>query len=72
MLPTESVAATTTFEVTLVLPVLTGVPEIMPVVFPRLRPLGKVDPLAAAQDQVYPVPLPPLAVNAAEVYAVPG
>ena len=47
--PSESVAVTIRFEVTLEVVALAGVPVIAPVVGEMLRPEGSVEPLAAAQ-----------------------
>ena len=52
VLPTESFAVTTTLDTTLLVPALVGVPEITPVEALINNPLGNVDPLAAAHDQV--------------------
>jgi hypothetical protein len=63
---TESFTVTTTVDV----PDPVGVPVIAPAV-DRLSPVGSEDPVAAAHDQVYPVPEPPVAANVVVGYAVP-
>ena len=54
----ESVTVTTMLNV----PAAVGAPEIRPAV-ERLSPAGNDEPLAAAQVQLYPVPVPPVAAN---------
>ena len=58
VLSAESVTVTTMLNV----PAAVGVPEIRPAV-ERLSPAGNDEPLAAAQVQLYPVPVPPVAAN---------
>ena len=62
----ESVTVMTTLNV----PEAVGVPVMAPPV-ERVKPAGAVDPLAAAQVHVYPVPEPPVAASVAPGYAVP-
>ena len=54
----ESATVTTMLNV----PAAVGAPEIRPAV-ERLSPAGNDEPLAAAQVQLYPVPVPPVAAK---------
>ena len=54
VLSAESVTVTTMLNV----PAAVGIPEIRPPV-ERFSPAGNDEPLAAAQVQLYPVPVPP-------------
>jgi hypothetical protein len=58
VLSAESVTVTTMLNV----PATVGAPEIRPAV-ERLSPAGNDEPLAAAQVQLYPVPVPPVAAS---------